>query len=456
MADAVPESFIKRLRRDLPKFRTLSDKEQSNLAFLIWEAGSSRREHRGNPKDSSFSYQELEQRFGRGCFDEVNATCEAFEVSPNWSHAQGYTRRFALTGKVWAIKNDYLNKGRARLSPLIRSDGKRLRSLPAAIAAKDLEGVTRTAWRQAKPLNKCPVDIEQMAQLHKILGKLAEHEHADLFVEDDDIAPEDIAYDQGVMQQMLRLAKTDVAGRGYVALRYAEASTGRLYARGVNLQTVPRLVRHAALHGLWDYDIENCHFAIFHKMAERYGFDAKNIGAYLENKVGTRAGIATRTGISIDDAKLCLIAIMYGARTSTWFKAAIPDAIGQVAASKLYADLVFCGIYDDIQAGRKAIIDGSPKRPRTIVNAVGKSIQLKRPPEDILAHLLQGVEVQALQAALDLYRDNIVLLMHDGFVSLRPLSIPRIVAAMSTATGYDLRVVEEKIQLPPDFGFSNS
>ena len=147
---------------------------------------------------------------------------------------------------------------------------------------------------------------------------------------------------------------------------------------------------------------------------------------------------------------------MYGARTSTWFKAAIPDAIGQVAASKLYADSVFCGIYDDIQAGRKAIIDGWPKRPRTLLNAVGKPIGLKEEPEKILAHLLQGVEVQALHAALDLYPGNIVLLMHDGFVSLRPLSIPRIEAAMSTATGFDLRLVEEKIQLPPDLGFSNS
>lgn len=32
----------------------------------------------------------------------------------------------------------------------------------------------------------------------------------------------------------------------------------------VPLQTLPKAtIRNTALHGLWDYDIENCHFAIF-------------------------------------------------------------------------------------------------------------------------------------------------------------------------------------------------
>jgi len=454
VADAVLESFIKRLRRDLPKFRTLTQKEQSNLAGLIWETGSSRRKHRGNPEYTSISYKELGQRFGRGRFDEINSICIAFDVSPNWSYAKGETRKFKLADEAQKIKSSYLNQGKARLSSLIRADGKRMRSLPEAIAAKDLKGVTATAKRKARVLNKCPVDIRLMRQLHSILEKLAGPDQLDLFTESVD--REAIEHNREVIAQMLRLAKTDVPGEGFVMLRYAQASTGRLYAGGVTLQTIPRLVRDAALHGLWDYDIENCHFAIFHQMAKKYGFNAKHIKAYLADKGGTRTGIAGRIEISVEDAKHCLIAILYGARKSTWFKNAIPDYIGQAAARKLYADPVFCGIYDDIQAGRKAIIDGWPKRPRTLLNAVGKPIGLKEEPEKILAHLLQGVEVQALYAALNLYRDNIVLLMHDGFVSLRPLSISRIVAAISTATGYDLRLVEEKIQLPPDFGFSNS
>jgi len=454
MADVVPESFIKRLRRGLPKFRTLSKKDQTNLAFLIWETGSSHREHHGDPELSSFSYQELEKKFGRSRFEEINATCKAFEVTPNWSHVQGHTRRFDLSPKTKEIKTAYVNQRTAPLTRLIRQDGKRLRRLPEALEAKDLKGVSRAAWKGAKPLNKCPVHIHRMRQVHALLGKLTDTGQSDLFVAGFD--PEAIEHSRGVLGQMLRLATTDVAGEGYVMLRYAEASTGRLYARGINLQTVPRLVRHTALHGLRDYDIENCHFAIFHQMAARYGFDANNIEAYLADKSGTRSGLAERMGIGVGAAKTCLIVTMYGARTSHWFKAVIPDAIGQNAATRLYVDSVFCGIYDDIQAGRKVIIDGHPKRPRTILNAVGKSIQLKRPAEDILAHLIQGIEVQALRAALELYREDICLLMHDGFASVRKLSIPRIEAAMKDATGYELRLVKEKIQLSPDFQFSNS
>jgi len=452
MADEVLKSFINRLRRDLPKFRTLSKKEQFDLAALIWQTGSYQREHLADPSASSISYKELTKRFGRGRFDEINDLCKAFEVSTNWY--PGETRRYWLTEKTKEIKSSYLNRGKARISPLIRSDGKRMRSLPEAIASKDIKGVSDTAWKKAKVHNKCPVDIRLLTQLHAVLGKLAEPSQSDLFIGDSDI--DAIRHNRDVAQQILRLAKTDLAGLDFVMLRYAVAATGRLYAGRLSLQTIPRLIRQAALHGLWDYDIENCHFDIFHQMAARYGFDAANIGAYLKDKNGTRSGIAERTGISVENAKLCLIAIMYGTRKSHWFKAAIPKTIGLEAARKLYADAVFCGIHEDVKAGRKSILAGSPKRPRTILNAVGKAIQLQRPPKDILAHLLQGVEVKALRAELDLYGDDICLLMHDGFASLKPLSIKRLEAAMKAATGYELRLVGKKIQLPPNLGFSFS
>jgi|MDTC01.1.fsa_nt_gb hypothetical protein len=38
------------LRRSLPKFRILSEKEQTGLAELIWHAGSYHREHPADPE----------------------------------------------------------------------------------------------------------------------------------------------------------------------------------------------------------------------------------------------------------------------------------------------------------------------------------------------------------------------------------------------------------------------
>ena len=64
-----------------------------------------------------------------------------------------------------------------------------------------------------------------------------------------------------------------------------------------------------------------------------------------------------------------------------------------------------------------------------------------------LAHLLQGVEAKALEAAYSLYPEKIVLLQHDGFTSTKPLDTKRIEAAMLEATGYLLKVEQKVIQV---------
>jgi hypothetical protein len=64
-----------------------------------------------------------------------------------------------------------------------------------------------------------------------------------------------------------------------------------------------------------------------------------------------------------------------------------------------------------------------------------------------LAHLLQGVEVAALEAACRLYPDEIVLLQHDGFAATCPLDTGRIEQAMLDATGYTLKIEQKAIQV---------
>ena len=59
---------------------------------------------------------------------------------------------------------------------------------------------------------------------------------------------------------------------------------------------------------------------------------------YLGNKEAVRAGLAQRVEISEDDAKACLIALIYGARFTLWAKAEIPNLIGPARARKLFAD----------------------------------------------------------------------------------------------------------------------
>lgn len=65
-----------------------------------------------------------------------------------------------------------------------------------------------------------------------------------------------------------------------------------------------RIIRKAALHGLWDYDIENCHFAIFSQLAAKYGYQADAVRDYINRKNDIREGIASRVGIRTEQAKM--------------------------------------------------------------------------------------------------------------------------------------------------------
>lgn len=308
-------------------------------------------------------------------------------------------------------------------------------------------GVTATAWKEAKPFNKIPVDLDKMRELHQHLERMP---LKGLF---QDAEVDDVAYRIEHLGQLIRLAHTDVAGRGFIVHRYAEGKTGRLYASGVSLQTAPRIIRKAALHGLYDYDIENCHYAIFSQLAARYDYKCEAISYYLTHKKEVRQQIAAEVGISEEQSKMCLLALMFGARLSEWQGNAIPQEIG-TRAGALFTNPLFKGIADDIVEGRKIILDRWEKRRTTLLNDMGKAVGLKEPTNVRLAHIIQGLEAKALKAAINLYPDEIVLLMHDGFVSKRRLDVPLIENAIYEATGLRLEVAGAEITLPADLDFS--
>ena len=458
------ESFIKTLRKQIAGFKRLDEKHQAMMARLVWECGTWRREHRLEEGAMSISYRELEKGFGRGGFDAINAALNIFEVSPNWHWRQGRntarnaTRAYRLTDTVRDIKDRYLKPGRERMTRLITMDAKVMRTMPEALDSKGLDGVTASAWKGAKLLKAVPVDLALLKEIYQHLERMlqpAALAQKSVFTNADvEVLAEDIKYRRDITGQLIRLAQTDLAGRGCIMHRYAEAKTGRLYAHGVSLQTAPRLIRKAALHGQYDYDVENCHFAIFSQLADRYGYQTDSINHYLKHKKEIREGIAGRVGISVDQAKMCLLALMFGARLSDWEENAIPAAIGQDKANALFDDPDFAGIAKDVLTGRNAILKGWPKRRTTLVNDMGKAVRLKETPGVRLSHIIQGIEAKALKAAITLYPDEIVLLMHDGFVSTRAVDARLIERRMLEETGYRLELSGGVIALPADLEFS--
>jgi hypothetical protein len=424
---------------------------QRDLAYLVWNYGNWQREHKGLPGYMTISYKELQRRFKRGGFERANSAVPVFEVDESPLEEARLTKGYRLIPEVYAIRADYLHNSFIGPTRLICSDGKRIRTIPAAIAAKDSSGRTQTAWRGINVHNTVPVDRTRLRALYERL--LDEQQQLDSAATTGDLRAKSalnvVRYEIDALAKLLLLANTNVAGPGHVITRYTMSRAGRLYAEGTSLQTMPRRVRRAALHGMWDYDIENCHYAILCQMAPDRG-RTRAIADYLANKEAVRQGIADRIGIRGDEVKTCLLAAVYGAYRSTREGDAIPSAIGREAAARLYADPVFARLHMDIKESGRAILSGCSKRGGQLVNAMKLGFPLSEPAPKRLAHLTQGVEAKALWAMLALYPDEIILLMHDGFVSHSQLDKAHLSRAIHAATGYAFELSEEYIDADAD------
>ena len=458
-----PELLVKQLAKDVPGFKSETPQVQAALASLVWIGATKLRQHTVHDGYMSFHHTELAAQFG-GQFKAINARLGFLEVKDTWrwsadgKAADVFTKGYRFSPVVQASREAFLAKRVTRLSKLSRlldATGTGFRTPPKAVASTDMAGTPTTRWRAANDddsLSLVPVDIEALKHLQRDLAKKIDtmrrtgHAPRDLWMEYPSL---DYLLDlRDKTAQIIRMAHTDVAGLGRVLHRYMESDSGRLYALGgASLQNAPAVIRQAALSGRWDYDVENCHFAIAAQMAKKAGFQCVAIEHYMAHKKAVRAEIANTIGISINQTKTCLLAAMYGARTTDWHENAIPQAIGDKAAA-LYALRLFANIDNDVKLARAAILSHTkPNRQGGLVNAFGKSIKAAQySPEQRLAHLIQGVEALALEACTELHPDAIVLVQHDGFTATKRLDVAELELAISTATGYALTLEAELVQ----------
>lgn len=465
-----PEPLVKQLAEDVPGFKFETPQVQAALASLVWIGATKLRQHTVHDGYMSFHHTELAQRFGKQ-FKAINARLRFFEIKKNeqgkdiwrWS-ADGkaidvFTKPYRFSPEVEASRKRFLAKRVTRVSKLYRlldATGTGFRTPPKAVASTDMAGTPTTRWRAANDddsLSLVPVDIEALTHLQRDLAKKIDtmrrtgHAPRDLWMEYPSLDYLVDLHEQTT--KIIRMAHTEVAGRGRVLHRYVESDSGRLYAvNGANLQNAPKVIRKAALSGRWDYDVENCHFAIAAQMAKKAGFQCVAIENYMAHKDDVRAEIADTIGISINQTKTCLLAVMYGARTTTWHENAIPQAIGDKAAA-LYALRLFANIDNDVKLARAAILKHHKlNRQGGLANAFGKSIKADDyTPEQRLAHLIQGVEALALLTCIERHPGEIVLVQHDGFTAAKPLDVAALEQAIQTATGYAL-TLEEKLVRP--------
>lgn len=459
--ELVPEDFLAYLQKAIPGFRLESDRHQMALAKMLWNGTNKKRAHSHYADHLRFHYTEMDAAFGRRQFGPVNERLGLFTVT-HWSVDEKFTKGYALTDLAKRVLETYLARVYRKPTSLLYMDAggvKVLKSVPEAVASLCMDNTTTTAWRRARKLNAARVDLDTLHRLRSWLVRTRDSWRAGhsppqrrLFAQIPSL--EVIERLADATGRIIRMARTDVPGDGYVMHRYAQSRSGRLYGVGVTLQNAPTLIKQAALVGQWEYDFSNCHFTILDQMATRFGYDCTAIRNYLANKEAVRQEIADQAQITVEQAKVCLLSTLYGARASLSHKNAIPEEIGKDAAARLYQVEQFQAIKADIQGARQKILVGWPRtRNGRLVNAFGKAIPRTAKAEERLAHLIQGVEALALKTVIDMHPDDICLVQHDGWASPDRLDAKAIEQAALEATGYRLELEEERIQVDPDAYF---
>ena len=154
-------------------------------------------------------------------------------------------------------------------------------------------------------------------------------------------------------------------------------------------------------------------------------------------------------GEDIPTVKKILMSIGYGSTQSISPEAAIPQAIGVEKAKLFYAHPLYQAIKSDVAQATKGILNTHRKTNPKLVNLANRPFYSdKRKPANKMSHLLQGVEVVALEAAVRAVSDKVILLQHDGFTTSEQIDIESIQSAAKAATGFDLIFEEEKIEMP--------
>jgi hypothetical protein len=463
--EVIPEQFLLHLQTVIPGFADEKLEDQCRLTWMVWLGALKPREHSKFAGAMSFGYDELNKSFGRGRFKTINDCLGLFEVSANWGAGldplspSTYTKAYRFSDLVENARRAFLCRPTPGDTRLRMMTGDVMKTLPRAVASKDMKGVTTTAWKHAVGLNRVTVNLPMLRQLSFWLtgfrdNPMQRHDwRISSGVDESTDFPSQLLLQRLIdaTGQIVEMSQTDVAGHGVCPHWYVQAASGRLYARGINLQNAPTIIKQAALAGQWEYDFSNCHYAILSQLADQYGYKCSAIADYLANKKVIRNAIAKAADISVTQAKTCLLAILYGARATEWHENAIPEEIGVKAAARLYAVPLFKGIKDDIARARKAILAGYTRnKTGGLTNAFGKSIGGKIKAEKKLAHIIQGIEAKALEAATTLYPNEIQLVQHDGFVSGSRLDPIAITDAVYDATGFRMELEEAKVWIDFD------
>lgn len=459
-SQTVPQQLLDLLEEQIPGFR--DDKYAFEIAWLLWCSVDPAREHREHEGAIWMHTDDIRRLFTEvKHFANANrdSACRYFYIrrhlngteSPKDSHTNGYVPREWMQKAVdWVMRD-------GRPLDFVDAKGNSRRIHSRAICSTDIHGSVVQRWKGVSVPALIPVNVENLRVLLRKWEYLIEsRQKPKVFaglMERYGLKPAGLARAHRQTQALLAEAQGS-RHPGMLPIRYVLYQSGRLYAEGLNLQSCKREIRQAALAGCWDVDIATCHFAIMAQMAKRFGVSCPSIEDYVVRKNGVRGQIARDIGVSLREAKKMINAVGYGAPRSTSLYTEIPKQIGRAKAQAFFEHPLYRGIKADVDAATAAILEKHPSNNDELINLANRAIaKTDEEGEEIkdstlMAHLLQGVEAAALEAAVRACDGKVLLLQHDGLTSTERVDAAILNRAVQAATGYDLNFEVEQIEMP--------
>lgn len=440
-----PSTLLDHLRTTVHGFADEELRDQLSLTLMLWACADGGRPHKLWPGMFSFSNREIRDFWGEDARMRRVVAHRYFTVHQG-SNLTEATNAYApsiemATALVRSIRSHATDEWLDARERSWVPSGNAVASMAAP--AKDGKGNRQTKWKGAEPAKFVPINVIALRSYREDL--VAAWKDRRLVERAAEWVQRQIRSIDGAIKyaQNTRCA-------GCFPVKYREGSTGRISAQGHSLQSMPGMVRSAALAGMWDYDISTCQWTVLSQLASRLGIDSPLTNAYIANKHALRVTVADGAGIPLDDAKQCITALLFGAVVQRSEKAMrfqpgdLVKAVGMPAAVRLGREPDFMALYTEVGRVGKAIVKAWPRKNGRLFN----DLSIKYESGSELAHLLQGAEAAALRAVVRQQQGNILLCLHDGWIAQQRLDPGALAAQIQAETGYNFRVEEAQLEVP--------
>lgn len=249
-------------------------------------------------------------------------------------------------------------------------------------------------------------------------------------------------------ERILRVAKIIKENFGYAALpqRINESEFGRMYLKGINLQTVRKEVRHAALGKCKEYDLENSVFAWKYDTAKKISPNSKFPATleYIDYKKAIRKKVADQVfglGKDYGTIKQAITAIGFGAsktnscwvtKEGSWRQSSLREIIYSPEKLNLFLENVWVREFMEEQQTMTKLIYDNVKELSELQNIEelkNTNGQLNR--NKTISYLYQHAERNMMNRLIDICKNyEVLLLCHDALYTKKPAPLKEMKLAL--------------------------